>query len=387
MIKTFADITDTVLAANQTKQYTSLNSFITGNTITSASTGQSTVREITDIELIPPVSAGGAYEDLREVWLSLDNHSTQHYVNLSGVGRTLMFPLHSRMWGGRGASIRLGTPLWQLIQSGAPNMALLNTTLKYASNLTINVHTIAGVTGAGSGGWRAILKGYEYDDAMLADLAKGWNNQVSLQTQVRRLLGQPPLNFTFVPSGPLSMATFTSYPGGTNQGAIKINPYWHHAYNNAATQPQTPFNLSNFPEVAGGQNNVEDEFQDLGLPFRNNEDALILHGFGIQRVQGASGAPGQNLSRFGWWIDGDYLPEITGNQGFMVSANVNDYAFGDAADAGLPVQKGLYLPVPRFRGQLLVYHNNAVPFIGASGSPIPVDAVCVAMNGVLVERG
>ncbi len=387
MIKTFADITDSALAANQTKTYTSVNGSITGGTITSASTGQSTVREITDIEIIPPVSAGGAYEDLREIWLSLDNHPTQHYVNVSGVGTTLMFPHHSRMWGGRGASIRLGTPLWQLIQSGASNMALLNTTLKYNNQLTLNVHTVAGVTGAGSNGWRVIIKGYEYDDAMLADLAKGWNNQVSLQTQVRRLLGQPPLNFTFVPAGPLSMATFTSYPGGTNQGAIKVNPYWHFAYNNAQTQAQTPYNMTNFNSLAGGSTNVEDEFQDLGLEFRNNEDAFILHGFGIQAVQGASGGPGQNLARFGWWIDGDYLPELVGNQGFFVTPNVNDYAFGDALAAGLPTQRGLYLPIPRFRGQMLVYHNNAVPFIGANGSAIPADAVCVAMNGVLVERG
>ncbi len=382
---TFLDITDTALSANQTKSYESTNSNTTGNTITSSATGGDVVREITDIEIIPPEDVSGNFEDLREVWFDQDNKSTQHYLNLSGVGSTLMTPLHKLVYGGRHLALSLGEPLWKLIKRGAANMPLLNTTLKYDSTLSLNVHTIAGVTGAGSGGWRVICKGYEYTDAELADLAKGWTNAVSVQTEVRRLIGKPPLNFTYTPAGPLSLATFTSYPGGIKQGAIKINPYWHGAYNNLATAGTSPFTLTNFNELAGGTGHVEDTYQDLGLKFGATQDAFLLKGVGIQAVQGASGTPGQNLSRFGFYMNGDYIPQVTGNEGIFVTPGVNDYAFGESSACGLP-QRGLYVPIPRLLGEMLVYQDNFAPFIGGDGSPIPADAVFLGMFGTLIER-
>lgn len=380
--RTFMDITDTSLSPNQTKTYQATNPNMTPYTVTSSSTGAQIVREITSVEVIPPQDANGAYEDLREIWLILDNNSYQHYVSLSGVGTSLMTPLRSQVWGGRSFAIPFGEPLWRVVQEQGQNMPIRNTTLKYMSTLAVAVRTVNGVTGAGSGGFRIIVKGYQYTPAQLAALARGWNNEVFVQDLRRTVMNKPPLRFTFAPSGPLSVETWTSYPGGPAQGAIKVNPYWHFAYNAQATQPQSPYSLTNLTALGGGSDNVESPFQDLGFEFALNENAFILRGFGIR---GVGSTPAQNLARFGWIVNGDILPEETGAQGIFVTAGVNDYAFGSVQPwINLP---NVFFPIPRFPGQLLIYKDNAVPFIGANGSPIPAYSVMVALNGVLVERG
>jgi len=379
--RVFLDITDSTLSPKQTKTYPATNSNITVNTITSSVCPPDAVREITYMEIIPPMDANLNYEDLREVWLTVDGHSTQHYLNISGVGDTLMTPHRSKVWSGRRFAIPFGEPLWSVV-SGGTNMPIRNTTIKYANKVELNVATVNGVTGAGSGGWRVILSGYQYSAAALAQLSPKWDGTVNVQTMRRTIDNKPPLSFTFPMVSGINLDTFTTMPGGVNQGATKVWPYWHFAYNNAASQQQNAYAFTNLNALEGASGNVEDPFQDLGLEFAQNNNAFILRGFGIK---GVGSTPMENVARFGWIVNGNIFPELTGNQGLFVSYGVNNFAFG-ATSPYIPV-KGMFMPLPKFPGQLLIYKDNAVPFVGANGSPIPADSVVVAYNGVMVERG
>lgn len=402
--RTFYDITDTVgLSANETKTYDASgraqdgNNYMTPNTVTSSTTNGAVAREVTSIEIIPPQDSNGNYEDLREVKLVLDNKDYGHYITLPGTGSHLMTPLRTQLRGSATFRIRLGEPLWRVLLGplgrgggASSNVPLLASAPKYNRELGITVSSRFGVTGAGSGGFRIIVKGYEYTEAALAYLQQFWRNQVSLQTMRRTLTGQPALSFTYPAPSKLSISTWPGFPGGTEQGSIKINPYFHFALNAQATSPNLPYALTTFPSLGGANGNVEDLQQNLGLEFNLNNDALWVRAWGVRGVPlppgqtGAPGTPGLNLSRAGWLINGDEIPEGTGRNGIFVTQGVNPLAFGQAAPyVNAP---NTFIPVPQFPGELLVYKDNAVPFIADNGSPTPAYQVAVAVIGVLVEQ-
>lgn len=401
--RTLLDVTFGGLSPNETRTFESTTKQMTSNTVTSGSS-QGYAQEITSVEVIPPqVPAGqanaGAYEDLREIWLILDEKPVQHYINLSGYGESLMNPPKTQIWGSRFFQVIFGEPFHRVVKDATspnPNMPIRNTTLKYNKTLSLAVHTLYGVTGQ----WRIIVKGFTYDNAMLKELAGGWKNTVNVQTTRRVVTNKPALTFTFPLAGPINTSTWTTLPGGQLQGGTKINPYWRFAYNGQQTQPQSPYVFSNFNELSGSSGNVEDPFQELGFKFAENLNAFILKGFGVRGVKAPPGTPpttaqfaypsypgtpGENLSRAGWWVNGDLVPEVTGNQGRFLTNGVNDMQFGMVRP--LIALDNLFLPMPKYPGDLLIYQDNAAPFIGANGSPIPPFSVMVAYNGVLVERG
>lgn len=396
--KTLLDITDAVgLSTNQTKQYDAAGNssdgrnYMTPNTVTSSSTNGAVIREVHTIEIIPPLNSNGVYEDLREVWLTLDNHSLQHYINLPGQGDILMTPYRTQMWGGPSFIIPLGEPLWKVIGDTKGNHPIRFTCPKFKQTLALTVSSIYGVTGAGSGGFRIILKGYEYTPAALAEIAKYWNNSVNFQTTDRIVQGLPALTFTYQTPGPLSVETANAYPGGPLQQQDKIFPYWHYARNNQATSPNRLFAFTNLNALAGGTGHVEDTFQDLGFEFNLNNNALLLRGFGVRGVPlppgqtGSPGYPGQNVDRAGWLIDGNAVPsEEGGNNGIYLTPNVDPMPFG--AVSPFIALDNVYYRMPRMPGNIMIYKNNAVPFVVDNGSPIPQDQIAVAVNGILIER-
>lgn len=386
--KTFFDITDSTINQKETRTYVTTNPAITPNTITSGSIAPAVVREITSIEILPPVDGSGNWEDLREVWLNVDGSSIQHYIDLSGVGESLMAPFRTQLVGGPSMLIPLGTPMWRVIEEGGANMPLRATGIKYNRRIELVVHSEGGVTGQ----WRVILRGWEYSPAMLAVLSRGWNPSVNMQTFRRQVEGKPALQFTF-PASQITPDTWTSLPGGVNQGSIKVMPYVHFAYNAQTTQPQQPYALTNLTTVGGASGNVESTFQDLAFEFAQNDDAFILRGFGVRGVSAYDNGnpptkhntPGLNLARAGWWVNGDVLPQETGNAGVFITNGVNSLHFGNAQPV-LP-DRGQFFPIPRFPGRLLLYKDDAVPYIGAGTAGIPAYSVMLALNGVLVERG
>lgn len=401
ILKTFMDITDTRgVSAKQTKTYDASgrsadgNTYMTGHTVTSSSTGGNVVREITLIEIYPPQNSDGHYEDLREVWLTLDGKSTQHYLNLPGQGDILMTPPRQSMYGGPHLVISLGDPLWKVVQGrlANPNMPLRAIAPKYAKDVALSVMSQYAVSSTADGGtgFRIVLSGYEYTAADLAQLAPKWNNSVSVQTLARIVTGQPALAFTYTPP-PLTMGTFTAYPGGVDQLSQKINAYWHFARPAEDTDSSRIFVLSNFNALGGGTGHVSDTEQDLGVEFNLNNNALVVRGFGVRGVPlppgqtGSPGVAGQNLASAGWFIDGNIVPEEIGGSGLFMSQHVQPLAFG-ALSPFQPLP-GVFRRLPAFPGELLIYKDQAAPFIAANGSPIAQDTVAVGVQGVLVEQG
>lgn len=398
--KTFLDITDTSgLSANQTREYNPDGSsgtanYMTPNTVSSSSTNGAVAREIVSVEIIPPQDQYGNYQDLREVWLILDNKSIQHYINLPGIGWILMTPLRTQIVGGKTFRINFGEPLWRAVQN-PNNMPIRAICPKFRRTLAIAVRSEFGV----QNGYRIIVKGYEYTPAHLAALAPQWRNDVYVQTLRRQVVGAPPLQFTFQPAGPLSLDTWTSYPGGIDQRGYKINPLWQFAINASATQPSRAYAFTNLNALAGGTGHVEDTYQDLGLEFNLNNNAAIIRGFGVRGVplmpgqpgstnstgQYTGGTPGLNLTRAGFIVNGDVVPsEEGGNNGFYVTEGVNPLAFG--AVQPYRSNPNEFFPVPRLPGELLIYKDNYVPFVADNGSPIPAFQVAVCHNGVVIEN-
>lgn len=399
--KTFYDITDTDgLSADQTKTYdaagyaqgtSGLKNYMSPNTVTSSSTNGATVREITSIEIIPPQNSEGRYEDLREVWLILDNKSSQHYLTFPGRGDLLMTPLRTQVYGSVNYRIPLGVPLWKAVQDRQGNMPIRAMAPKFGRTLGIAVSSVYGTSSAANGGtgYRIRIKGYEYTPQQLEKLAAQWHNSVQVQTLRRQVEEKPALKFTYPSPGTLELATWTQFPGGLEQGTTKIMPYWHFAFNAQATDPNRPYALTDLNALGGGTGHVEDQYQDLGLEFNLNGNAFMLQGFGVQPVSlppgqtGAPGVPGQNLARAGWAVNGSFLPNEEGNEGIFITPGVNDLAFGTVKP--YVALDNVFRPVPKWPGELLVYKDNAVPWIGANGTAIPADAVAVAMTGVIVE--
>jgi hypothetical protein len=394
--RTFVDITHTSgLNAGQTLIFSPNSADISPNTITSSTTTGDSAYEVATMEIVPPVNSAGVYEDLRQVWLIVDGgHTIQHYINVPGWGWTLMTPKVNQMWGGPTMAIPFGLPFWQTVkQQGAnSNHPLLNTTVKFKKSIQVAVSSVYGVTGS----FRIVLKGFQYSAAALAYYAPRWNDSVNLQTSRRAVSGMPALNFTYSRPGPISVANWTAMPGGQDQTSIKVNPYWRFAFNGTTTQPQSAFTFTTQTDAAGGEKNVENTFQDLAFIFAQNQNAFVLRGFGVRGVPAPPGTPiaglsyptslvaAQNLARLGWWVSGNLIPEVIGNQGQFATSGFDDYTWGSLQpQIAIP---NVYQPVRRYPGELLIMGENAAPFIGANGSGVPAYAVVAAMTGVLVER-
>jgi len=399
--KTLYDITDTRgVAANQTKQFDAAgnssdgNNYMTPGTVTSSSTNAAVVREIHTVEIIPPQNSSGVYEDLREVSLVLDNHSVQHILTLPGQGDILMNPLRTQVWGGPVFTVPLGVPMWRILTDRQGNKPLRYTCPKFSRTVGVVVSSTYGVSSAANGGtgYRIILKGYEYTPAALQLMQAAWDGTVNLQTVRRRLDQKPALAFTYPTPGPLGLNTWNAYPGGPLQQNIKINPYWKYARNAQATSPNKPYVFTDFNALAGGTGHVEDTYQDLGFEFGQNQNAFVLRGFGVKGVPlppgqtGAPGTPGANLARFGFMVNGNFEPEEEGqNNGIYATVGVNPAPFGSVSP--YIALNNVLFRVPPLPGGLLIYQDNAAPFVVDNGSPIPAFQVAVAINGVLVERG
>jgi len=392
-LQTLMDVTIPSMSANQvlninSQGYAGGTNYMTAGTVTTTN-AQPYAVEVVSVEIISPTDVNGNYEDLTEVWFTVDGQSTQNVVNVSGNGWLNMFPLHQRVYGGRDRAVVLGEPFWKVCMSGGGNMPLRNSTIKYVQSLALNVHSVSGFTGAGNGGARIIVKGYRYTPADLAFLAPKFQPAVSMSTEGQITQALPGLSLTFPVPDLSTVAGFAALPGGVGQKAVKINPYWHFATNAQTTQQISPFVLSADSNLGGASGNVANPYQDLGFAFAGTNKAAVIRGYGVQVLSRPS-----FLQRIGWRINGSDWPTNNGGPGTgqYASDTVNDFVFGDPGyyvGSSTPnTQLGLYEPIPRVQGEsLLLAGVNAAPWVAsASGNPIPQGAVAFALNGVLIEQ-
>ena len=103
--------------------------------------------EVVYAEVWSPVTGGGVEEELLRIIPVLDGAEYGAYVSLNGIRGTVMAPPKTRNWAGRLYSF--GTP--------RSNNPLLNTTLKYKQNVTVNC--LVGATTAITQDYRVRLWG------------------------------------------------------------------------------------------------------------------------------------------------------------------------------------------------------------------------------------
>jgi hypothetical protein len=352
--------------------------------------------EIDSIEVIPAIGTNGQpVFGGTNMWFVIDGENQRHYVDIPVDGAILSWPLHTRVWGGSHLAHLLGVPFWKLALRGLagfklPHMPLDNTTIKYKEKFGISIYSINGWTAASGYGLRIIIKGYIYTSQDLAHLAPGWQTEVSYQTEVRDVQGQPALDTaTTLAADAISLDTWNQMVGGVQQPLPKVNPYIHYAVTAQATDANTRFALSNDNTTYGGSNHVQNEYQDLGINAVSAQVALLVKNAGPSTITRPS-----NIGRWGFIVDGTEIPENpeTSTAGLVVSDNVNDYFTGDIGpyigDMGTGTGYAqLYRPTPRLDGQpLLIYHKQKMaPFVAANGTPIPAGAIAFFMEGALVE--
>ncbi|MBA7609676.1 hypothetical protein ES703_16867 [subsurface metagenome] len=336
--------------------------------------------EVVFAEIQPPVDAPGLNdEDLRKVVIILDGHETGEYVSLSGIRTTLMAPVKERIWGAKLYSF--GTP-----RSINP---LLNTTLKYQSNVTIAClagPAAAGITGA-SQQYRIRLWGYVYKTSELPVAFNGGMMQfpASLSDTARRRT----VNISKAPI-PINGDTWKTLPGGVDQGVPKINPFARYAYNALATD-----GLQGDYQFRFTQAGVIDENENLYFEF-DDKDALLVLGLGVSPSFDTLMPPAgvfPNLARTGLRIAGDYHPKgpTTRLSMFPTDGLMNQLNYGwlpVVLNVAAPVAPlDIYVAIPKLERPYLIWDEIGYVTVRDNGVAVPADplGVTVALTGIRVE--
>jgi len=267
------------------------------------------------------------------------------------------------------------------------NMALLATGLKYVQSAQTQVYSQRG-WGPGVPGDTVVTParirfwGERYTQALLDLLAAFWNGAFS-RTSLRRLVevGQVPTTISGRNTGTVSVATWTSLPGGYNQKGAEIWPYWSFAYPAVATPTSTPFYLTQNTQVGGVPGNVANQYSgDLGYQFAPVQGsqaqlntAIFFNRFGV-----TAGNP--NIAFAGFTIGGANVPDPNG---WPVGYETDRWTYGQAQ----PIRdsSGLWFAVPELEGEIDVYGENAAVFITGNGNAVAANSVAVAVGGVAVQ--
>ena len=336
--------------------------------------------EVVFAEIQPPVDGVGINdEDLRKVIIILDGHQVGEYISLSGVRSSLMAPVKERIWGAKLYSF--GTP-----RSVNP---LLNTTLKYKSNVTVAClagPAAAGITGA-SQQYRIRLWGYVYKTSELPSAFNGGVMQFPTylnDTARRRVVN---INKAAIP---INGDTWQTLPGGVDQGIPKINPFARYAYNALVTD-----GLQGDYQFRFTQGGVIDENENLYWEF-DEKDALLIEGLGVSPSFDTLMPPAglfPNLARTGLRIAGDYHPKgpTTRLSMFPTDGLMNLLNYGwlpvtlNVAAPSAPYD--IYLAIPKLNRPYLVWNEIGYVTIRDNGVAVPADpaGVTVAVTGIRVE--
>lgn len=314
--------------------------------------------EVVYAEIWSPVTGPGVEEELLRVIPVLDGHEYGSYVSLNGIRATVMAPPRTRIWAGRLYSF--GTP--------HNNNPLLNTTLKYKQNVTVNV--LAGATIAITQPYRVRLWGYVYKVEELPSVFGTMIFPAYLSERARNrvlTLDKAPILVTG--------DSWLKLPGGKDQSIPKINPFIRYAYNLAATDGfqgdyQLRFQTGN---VLTSEENMYFEFDKL--------DALLVEGLGVKADAAA------DLARTGFRIDGDYHPKgpSTRTSLYPTTLGINEINFGHLAPLA-PIAWPVYVSIPKLDRPLLIWDEIGMVVVRDDGTAAVVaNGVCVALTGTRIE--
>jgi len=318
--------------------------------------------EVIFAEVWSPVTGLGVEEELLRIIPVLDGQEYGKYVSLNGIRATVMAPPKDRIWAGRLYSF--GTPLdiTKTVQN-----PLMNTTLKYKQNITVN--TLAGAAVAITQDYRIRLWGRVYHQDELPRFGQmGFPAYLTERARNRTMnLNKPAIS--------ISADTWLTLPGGKDQRIPKINPFVRYAYNLLATDGmqgdyELRFDTGN---VLTAEEDMRWEFDDL--------DAVYVEGLGIKADLAA------DLARTGLRIDGDYHPKgpTTRNSLFPTTLGVNELNFGHLAPYA-PVDHPYYAAIPKLDRPLLIWNEIGAVVIRDDGTAaVIVDGVCVSLTGIRIE--
>jgi hypothetical protein len=356
---------------------------VTPNTIpSSALSGTDRVAEALYVGVIPPVAADGSSPDF-EFYFKADDTSLEQYMVFDGSLDANVAPMPYSVVGGpvdrEGRFVgwfTLGKSTRSLLRNvtqgeRAKDIPLQITGIKYTDKLTVFVRSNTGWDSTRLVPARIIVMGEKLTRSVISQIARGFNGMVNKQLMQREINGKPPISF--VHSGIVSFETWNTLPGGTKQSGMRVYRFLRWSSNNTSTGAQAPFTLTKRPGLQGADANVVDSAHDLGFETSRTNQMLVVRGFGCR--------PHNNQAYFGWLIDNEYLPTPSG---WEINPRVNIFNYGSVQP--LRPEAGLYQPIPRYQGELLLNGENAVPFITANGTAIPQGGSKVVVDGVIIEK-
>lgn len=321
------------------------------------------VAEVVYVEIFSPTDGTGNAEDLRNVWLVLDGRSYRDYVVLNGRYDANMGPSIQHLHG-RGF-VAFGKGLREALKSGAP--LLENTTPKARRSIT--VYTEAGSSNI-TGDYRIRVWGYRYKKPVLEMIVGGQQmpGDITIIDVARGRVVQLQRK-----SLPIDYDHWTQLPGGLDQETPAIHPFFRHARNAQQTTPNTTYDF----RFSTGKVATDDE--DLFFPYDVERKTLLIRGLGVRAAA--------NL-RYAWVeITADPNNKEHPKGKVPVSEYNNVLHFGHGYPL-LPANLPLYYPIPAWRNKpLLIHEDKAFVAIQDNGTPVSANAVTVALNGVLIERG
>ena len=324
--------------------------------------------EVVYAEVWSPVEpVGDDAEALKKITIIADGHVVP-FVSICGIRDSVMTPPKDRIWGSKLYSF--GTP--------GSNNPLLNTTIKYKQNITVNV-----LCGPASGvppespitqPFRIRLWGYVYKESELPIV---FGTMVFPAYLVDRTRGRT-LTLSKSPI-PVNGTTWLTLPGGKDQSIPKIEPFIRYAQNLLATNGmqgdyQMRFETGN---VLESDENMYFEFDD--------KDALLIEGLGIKT--GSPSFAAANIARCGLRIAGDYHPKgpSTGTSLFPTTAGINEQNYGHL-DPFAPIAHPYYAAIPKLTKPLLIWNEIGMVVIRDDGvAAVAVNATQVALTGIRIE--
>ncbi len=309
--------------------------------------------EVVMLEIIPPLSALGAPEDVR-VQLRLDGEVDEK-MYFYGHRDLLTFAPKLAMM--NGVVHALGKPLYNT-QFGTLQGAVDGRCPKYNRTLSFDCYTAGGTTVAAS--WRVKAWGVRYTASSMAALFSGvqvggTDFLPDKATQRRVTISKGML--------PVTLETWDQLPGGLKQQVPKISNYIRVAANAAATTPNLPY------EFRFDTGNVAAEEEDLRWEYAIYNRVLWLQGLGIRTT------PASNLAQLFVDVGGDERPK---NRWACTEFN-NPKIFGHL---GAYLGLGLHQAIPLLDDQILVAGENVGIKAVDNGVACGANSLFVAVSGV-----